>query len=88
MSQQKADETAGFPSREGGRDPISGLRGSNQNLTEAAAHHDGDSTLGPDGNRIPARSRPLWGGEAKPGKPSAVHPAGHGLGQSYDGGGE
>ena len=49
-----ADELAGFPSRELGRDPITGRRGSNQFLGDAANHHNGTSTVGPGGNKIRA----------------------------------
>lgn len=83
----KADEIAGFPSLERGVDPIIGAPGSHQYLGRQANHHADQSTIAPnEGNRIPRRSLPLISGP-KVGKPSAVNPAGHGLGNSLDGDG-
>jgi len=78
-----SDEIAGWPSLEPGIDPITGRRGSNQNLTDAALHHDDYKPHSPMANKIPADRLPLTSGPPI-GKPDAVNPLGRGAGESCD----
>jgi hypothetical protein len=77
------DELAGTPSRELGPDYIlgPGACGTNQWLGSLTNHHDGTSTLGPDGNKVIARSLPLTSGPPV-GKPTAANPCGKNAGEA------
>lgn len=76
----------GVPAAEAGEAPlICNLPGMHQFLGHEANHHDGQSTLGPEGNRIPRRSLPV--DRAVPvGPPDAVNPLGRHAGESQGGG--
>lgn len=83
------DEISGWPSQERGLDPIIGRPGAQQFLGHAANHHDGQSTVGPEGNRIPRRSLPLVREAHDPawyaGHRTAANPLGAGFAASLDG---
>jgi hypothetical protein len=78
------DELAGFPSLERGVDFLTGRRGSNQWLGDAARQHDGEPTLGPRGNKIDKSRVPLTSGPPV-GNPDAVNPLGRYAGESMTG---
>jgi hypothetical protein len=79
-----SDETAGFPSRTLGYDPILGVgvRTSNQFL-KGNSHTGESGQSGPHSNRIDARRRPRIA-PAPIGKPNASSPLGKGWPESMD----
>lgn len=61
---------------EAGEDPfVTNIGSGHQFLGNEASHHNGESTLGPRGNRVQAGQLPSTSGSPV-GAPSAINPAG------------
>lgn len=76
-------DAAYFDAPEGG--PLTArVRGANQFLGHSAAHRDGQSTLGPNGNRVQAGQLPRTS-STRAGKPDAANPLGRGSSESLNG---
>lgn len=60
------------------------IRGANQFLGHQAAHHDGESTLAPGGNRVQSGRVPRTS-SSRAGKPDAANPLGRGSSKSLQG---
>lgn len=58
-------------------DTVLQAKGANQFLGDFANHHDGQSTLGPNGNRVQSGQLPRTS-SGRAGKPDAANPLGSG----------